>query len=193
MKRVAGIEAMAAGVGNVSERHAVHWRATRWGGAACLLLLPWVAMQFTGEVTWSRSDFAVMGAMLAVACGTYELATRITGSIAYRAAVAVAIVTAFLLVWLSLAVGIIGAEDNPANLIFAGVLAVGIIGALIAWFRPRGMMRVLVAMALTQALVSIVALIAGWGSSLPLTGCFVAAWLVSAWLFRRAALEQGTA
>jgi hypothetical protein len=69
---------MAAGAGNVSEQHATRRR----GCGGLLILLPWVAMQFTAEVNWSRPDFAVMGAIMAVACGTYELATRITGSIA---------------------------------------------------------------------------------------------------------------
>ena len=38
-----------------------------------------------------------------------------TGNSAYRAAVGVAIAAAFILVWMNLAVGIIGSEDNPAN------------------------------------------------------------------------------
>ena len=38
-----------------------------WGGAACLLALPWVAMRFTRDVQWTGSDFLVFGAMLLVA------------------------------------------------------------------------------------------------------------------------------
>jgi hypothetical protein len=93
--------------------------------------------------------------MLAVACGTYELAARMTGNSAYRAAVGVAVAAAFILVWMNLAVGIIGTEDNPANLMYGGVLAVGIIGALIARFQPDGMARALFATALAQALVAV--------------------------------------
>ncbi len=51
---------------------------------------------------------------------------------AYRFAVGVALAAAFLLVWMNLAVGLIGSEDNPANLMYFGVLAVGFIGAIIA-------------------------------------------------------------
>jgi hypothetical protein len=178
-------------------RRGSRWRIAVWGTAAFLLLLPLVAMQFTDEVNWDETDFAVIGAMLAVACGTYELAARMTGNSAYRAAVGVAVAAAFILVWMNLAVGIIGTEDNPANLMYGGVLAVGIIGAVIARFQPHGMARALVATALAQALVAVIAVIAGMGypASPPLeilgvTALFTVLWLISAWLFRNAAREQ---
>ena len=163
------------------------WRLAIWGAAALLLLLPLVAMQFTKEVNWTLSDFAVFGTMLVVACGTYELAARTTTNSPYRAAVGVAVVAAFILVWINLAVGIIGNEGNAANLMYGGVLAVGIIGAIIARARPHGMARTLVAMALAQALVAAIALVAGLGNTLILTVVFIALWLISAQLFRKAA------
>jgi len=174
------------------------WRIAAWAVAALLWLLPLVAMQFTDEVVWDETDFAVWGAMLLGAGGAYELAARMTGNTAYRAAVGVALAAAFILVWMNLAVGIIGSEDNPANLMYGGVLAVAIIGAVIARFRPAGMARALSATALAQALVGVFALAAGFGSTAPsfpeaivfLTGFFAALWLMSAWLFRRAAREQ---
>lgn len=177
------------------------WRIAVWGTAAFLLLLPLVAMQFNNEVNWDETDFIVFGAMLAVACSAYELAARASGSSAYRAAAGIAIAAAFILVWINLAVGIIGSEDNPANLMYGGVLAVGVIGALIAGFQPVGMARALVVTALAQASVGVIALIAGFGSTAPsfpeaivfLTGFFAALWLLSAWLFRKAAREQAPA
>jgi hypothetical protein len=153
-------------------------------------------MQFTKEMAWGLGDFAIFGAMLLGACGTYELVARATGNNAYRAAVGVALAAAFILVWMNLAVGIIGSEDNPANLMYGGVLAVGVLGAVIARFQPHGMARALVATALAQALVAVIALIAGLGYILALTiltGIFVALWLASAWLFRRAAQQQAFA
>jgi hypothetical protein len=45
-------------------------------------------------------------------------------------------VAAFILIWMNLAVGIIGSEDNPANLMYGGVLAVAIVGAFMVRFRP---------------------------------------------------------
>jgi hypothetical protein len=121
--------------------------------------------------------------------------------IAYRSAVGVALAAAFILIWLSLGVGIIGRDGDPANRMYFGVLAVGIIGTIIARFRPIGMARALLATALAQTLVAVIALIAGlghpWSGPLELTvlnGFFVALFVGSAWLFRRAAhgrLERG--
>ena len=113
---------------------------------------------------------------------------------AYRSAVGIAFAASCILVWLSLGVGIIGNDGDPANRMYFGVLAVGIVGAVIARFRPHGMARALFATALAQALVAAIALIARLG--LPwsgpaeivlLNGFFVAMFAGSAWLFRRAA------
>ena len=169
-----------------------------WIAAAFLLLLPFVSMQFTNEVSWDETDFLVMGAMLFGACGAWELAARMTGNCAYRAAVGVAVIAAFLLIWINLAVGIIGSEDNPANLMYFGMLAIGLIGAIFARFRPERMVRALVAMAFAQTLVGVIALIAGLGNTGEnwprvievLTGFFATLWLISAWLFWRATRKQ---
>ncbi len=184
-------------------RRGSRWRIAAWSTAALILLLPLVAMQFTDEVNWDVADFAIFGALLVGALGTYELAARMTGDTAYRAAVGVALAAAFILVWVNGAVGIIGSEDNDANLMYGGVLAVGVIGAIIARFQPRGMARALFATALAQASVAVVALIAGLGSPgsgpleiVALNGFFVALFVGSALLFREAARggpERGAA
>ena len=123
---------MAAQMQQGNTRKGNPWRLAVWGTAAGLLLLPAIAMQLGVEgVLWTASDFVVMGVLLGSCCLAYEVATRMSGSTAYRLGFAVAIVLGFLLVWINLAVGIIGGEANPANLVFAGVLAVGLVGALI--------------------------------------------------------------
>ncbi len=79
---------------------------------------------------------------------------------------------------------------------FVGVLAVGAIGAAAARFRASGMARALIATALAQSLVAVIALIAGLGPAgdtgeiLAANAFFAAVWLASAWLFWRAADEQ---
>lgn len=85
-----------------------------------LLQVPLVAMQFTNEVTWSLADFVVAGALLFGAGLTYELVSRRAGNIAYKVAVGIAVVTGLILIWANLAVGLIGNEGNPANLMFIG-------------------------------------------------------------------------
>ena len=182
---------MAGNAKNSGGRRGSRWRIAAWAVAvALILLLPLLAMQVTDEVAWDLADFAVAGALLFGAGLTYELVARKMGSIAYRAAVGIAVATALLLVWMNLAVGIIGNEDNPANLMYVGVLAVGLIGALIVRFQPRGMARALFATALALMLVAVIALLAGLGYTLILTGFFVALWLTSARLFRKAAQER---
>lgn len=163
-------------------------RIVIWGTATFALMLPWIAMQFTSEVDWDLADFAVFGIMLLVVCGTYELGTRLTGNKWYRLAVGIAVLGAFLLTWINLAVGIIGNEGNPANLMFIAIPMVGIIGALIARFGSRGMARALVATAIAQVIVALIALIAGWGYTFGLTGFFTILWLTSAHLFRKATI-----
>lgn len=172
------------------------WTATRlagWGAAAVLLLLPFVAMQFTDQVAWSFLDFVVAGVLVGGVGLLYELALRATPDWAYRAAVALALAAAFLLVWLNLAVGIIGSENNPANLMYAGVLVVGTGGALLARFRPLGMARALVASAVALGMVAGVALAVDSVAGAVLTAGFAAMCLGSAWLFRRGAGEQASA
>ena len=127
---------------------------------ASILLVPLLAMQFTDEMAWGVFDFAVAGVLL-VGIGLVYALVRKAGKLAYRAAVGIALAAALILVWMVGAVGIIGETGDPADLMYLGVLAVGIIGAIIARFRPEGMARALLAMALVQALVAAIALIAG--------------------------------
>lgn len=119
--------------------------------------------------------------------------TRIN-RIAYRFAIGIALVATLLLVWLSLGVGIIGADGDPANRTYYGVVAIGFIGASIARLKAPGLARTLFAMAFTQALIAAYAVLAGLGQPysgaaelILLNGFFIAMFAASAWLFRRAA------
>lgn len=166
------------------------WRFAVWGTAGALLLLPLAAMELGAPgVHWTGSDFAVMGALLAAACGMWEVGCRMSRDRAYRSAVAIATVTGFALVWVNLAVGFIGETGDPANLMFAAVLAIGLVGAVIARFRAGGMARTMTAMAIAQALAGVVALAlhrVGPVETIA-SGAFVASWLASAAVFRHAA------
>lgn len=163
-------------------------RPVVWGGAALLLLLPAIAMRLHADgVDWNGRDFAVFGAMLAVACGLYEVAARMSGNAWYRAASGIAVATGFLTVWANVAVGMVGSERNPFNLLFGGVLAVALLGALLAKLRAPGLVRAMLAAACAQALVVVAAF--AIGNDVRGAACsalFVAPWLLSSALFRRA-------
>ena len=158
---------------------------------AALLTVPLVAMQFTDEVTWTGFDFVVAGGLLLGTGLTYELLARRVRASAYRFAVGIGVGTALFLVWINLAVGIIGSEDNPANAMYLGVVAVEFIGALLARFRPRGMARALFATAFAHAVVAVFAvLFFQQDFTVMLDGFFVGLWVVSAVLFSRAHLAD---
>jgi hypothetical protein len=171
-------------------RPGTRWRIAAWSLAAVVLLLPLLAMQVTDEVAWTPADFAVAGALIGGVGIAFELAVRRSASRAFRAAAGLALATGFVLVWLTLAVGLLGSEDDPANLMQGAVLAVAIAGALIARFRPAGLARAMTATALAQVVAAVVALAAGFGAAALLVAAFAAPWLTSAWLFRRAAAAR---
>ena len=122
---------------------------------------------------------------------------RLSEKNAYRLAIGIAVISTLMLMWLSLGVGIIGRDGDPANMMYFGVVAVGIIGAIAARLRPSGMARTLYAMALAQALVAAIAVVAGLGRPwsgplelLILNGFFIVLFCGSAWLFGRGARER---
>lgn len=165
-----------------------------------LLLIPLVAMQFSDEVVWTLSDFVIAGLLLFGTGLSYKLITWKASKIAYRIAVGFALFTGLFLIWVNLAVGLIGSEDNPANLMYFGVIMVGVIGAFISDFRSRGLSLTMFAMALAQMLAAIIALLAGMhqlpDSSMTeivgVNGFFIALFVLSALLFRHASKEESS-
>ena len=164
---------------------------------ACALLLPLVVNRVSDEFNWTVFDFAVWGVLVFCAGIAYQLLANRTAGIGYKAAAGIAVMTAFLLVWVNLAVGIIG--DGPANLMYFGVPVVGFIGAAVARLRPNGMARALFATALAMALVPVFAMIFGTSDFRPgvlpifiINSAFVLLFIGSAMLFRRAVVAPGT-
>lgn len=161
--------------------------------ATCfLLMIPLIAMQFTNEVAWTLSDFIFAGTLLFGTGLTYKLITRKTGEITYRVAVGFALFTGLFLIWSNLAVGIIGSENNAFNLLFFGVIAIGIIGAFLARFQPGGMSVTMITMAFVQGLIAAGALYTGMHhlpqvtvlQILTVNGFFITLFVLSAVMFR---------
>lgn len=173
------------------------WRLLLWAIPTALLIAPAVAMRFTAEVQWTAFDFVFAAALLYGTAGLIDLAVRKGGNTAYRFGAGLAVLVSFLLVWINGAVGVIGSEDNPANLMFIGIILVAIAGAVIARFEARGMARaMLVAFALNAA-IAVAAPVFGWGADEPpgtiglvmLIAVFAAMWGLSSALFAKAARD----
>ncbi|MEX2478297.1 MAG: hypothetical protein WD357_07660 [Gracilimonas sp.] len=162
-----------------------------------ILLIPLIAMQFTSDVDWSLSDFILMGGLIFCTGFTYLFITRKAEEIAYRVAIAFALLTGFLLIWVNLAVGIIGSEDNLINLWYFGLIAIGLIGGFITRFEAKGMTYTMFAMALAQGLIAVFALMRGMQNDpvspiveiVGVNGFFITLFVLSALLFRYAAQE----
>lgn len=182
---------MASNANGAHERR-IPWRLIGWAVPVGLLIIPWLA-----HFPWTAADFIVAGAMFAIVGGTFELAVRASGSRAYRAGAAMALATAFVLVWINLAVGIIGNENNPLNPMFFAVIAAAVVGSIVARFEAAGMARAMTVAAALQGLIGVGVLLKSWGASEPpgllalfvLIEFFAVAWLLSAWCFRKGATE----
>jgi hypothetical protein len=150
-----------------------------------LILGPLVAQMVYEEFLWRAMDFVVWTLLVGSTVSLLMLGARSHKKID-RLAVAVSVMTGFLTIWANLAVGIIGREDNPMNLLYFGFLAVGIVGAVISRGRSEGLVITLgmmsalhfgMALWLCAVLATPAALV---------TGILSALWCLAATLFHRA-------
>ena len=170
------------------------WWIARWSGAALLVSSALVLHIGTGW-QWKPVAFALAGTWIVGSLIVYELVARRSASAAYRAGVAIAAATSFLIVWINVAVGMVG-EDDPANLSFFMLIVMAAVGAFAAAFRAEGMARAMLGVAGAQALVA-VAIATAPSTEQPLgvlmlNSLFVALWLISAALFHRSARLEAT-
>ena len=150
-------------------------------------------------MNWTLSDFLIFGFMVGGAAGLVALTLRSTGNVRYRVAMGLALAATFLLIWINGAVGIVGASNNNANMVFLAVPAVGFIGAFIARFRPEGMAHAMLAAALAQILAVVIAISINTDTmgpawpwdALVLTALFTGLWLLSFFLFRKSGRLAG--
>ena len=115
-----------------------------------------------------------------------------TGSRAYRAGVAAAVVTSFLTAWTTIV------RDDGNGIGFFMLIMAAIVGAFAAWFRPAGMARTMAGVAVMQLLLGMLIATAPSTASMPggstrallSSAVFAALWLGSAALFRMASKSE---
>jgi hypothetical protein len=113
----------------------------------------------------------------------------------YRAGVAVALVTSFLTVWTTVV------RDDGNGIGFFLLIMAAVVGGFSAWFRPAGMARTTLGVAIMQALLGALIATAPSTANMPggsfkallFSAIFAALWLVSAAFFRLAAKSDHTA
>ena len=143
-------------------------------------------------MNWGAEDFVAAGLILGSVFTAFWLAWRRSTRIAYLMAFAAGLGAAFLLVWVSLAVGIIGEPGHAANLVFTAVILAAVAGAAWSRLEPGRLSRAMWVTACVQAAAGIFAvivtarmpgapgvwLVAGFNAGLAAVFAF------SAWLFR---------
>ncbi len=111
------------------------------------------------------------------------------GRIAYRAGVAAALLTSFFTVWTTIV------RDDGNGIGFFLLIMAAAVGGFSAWFRPAGMARTMLGVAIMQVLLGVAIATAPSTASLPdgsfrallFSAIFAALWLISANFFRVAA------
>ena len=159
-----------------------------------ILLIPLIAMQFTSEVQWSPADFVTVGILLFCIGLAYEFVRSRNNSVTYQMAAAGTLFTSLLIIWLTLAVGIIGSEDNPMNGLYLVVLGIVLLGANLSHLKAKGLSYTLFTAAVAQMLVPTIAFFVApydFNPGVPhvfaLNAVFALMWLGSGLLFRKSA------
>jgi len=119
-----------------------------------LLMVPLVASRLVEGWNWGPGAFVFVYVLFFATGMAYALIARRMGAWSYKAGVGIALAAAFALGWSNMVQ--VADSGHPENLAYHSVLAVGIVGALLARLRARGLAYTLFAMAVTLALIAIV-------------------------------------
>jgi hypothetical protein len=159
-------------------------------GALAALMVPLVASQVVQGWNWKARGFVIVYVLFFATGMAYALIARKMDAWAYKAGVGVALVAGFALGWSNMVQ--VADSGHPENLVYYSVLAVGVVGALLARLKARGLAFTLFAMAATLALIAVI-LPSGAPPYLARNmaighGVYVALFIASGLLFRRASL-----
>ncbi|MCL5050143.1 MAG: hypothetical protein M1473_06395 [Firmicutes bacterium] len=164
------------------------FRVLGWGFVLALLVTPAIAMRFSDEVQWTAFDFIVAAVLLGGTGLLIELGARLSTNIAYRVGMTIAVLNCLLIVWLNLAVGIIGNEENPANAMYLSVLGLVAVGSIVVRAKANAMSWLMIATAITQLCISLAAVLLEIPADLQpaffLNSAFAILWLIAAGLFK---------
>ncbi len=157
-----------------------------------LLMVPLVASRIIDGWNWRAGAFVFTYVLFFATGMAYALIARKMSAWAYKAGVALALVTGFALGWSNMVH--VSDSENPANLLYFGVLVVGGVGAWLARLEARGLAWALFAMA---ASLAVIALLLPSGAPPEMArnmavghGVFVALFIASGLLFRHASFAR---
>jgi hypothetical protein len=119
-----------------------------------LLMVPLVASRVVEGWNWGPGAFVFTYVLFFGTGMAYALIARKMNAWAYKAAVGLALVAGFVLGWATMVH--MSETENPVNLVYFGVLAVGAVGAGLARLEARGMARALFAMAAALAVAWVI-------------------------------------
>lgn len=122
-------------------------------GALAALMVPLVASRLVAGWNWSAGSFVFVYFLFFATGMVYALIARKMDAWSYKAGAAVALVTGFGLGWSTMVQ--VADSEHPENLAYQIVLVVGIVGAMLARLKARGLAYTLFAMAATLALIAV--------------------------------------
>lgn len=159
-------------------------------GALVVLMVPIIASRVVEGWNWPARAFVLVYGLFFVTGMAYALIARKMAAWSYKAGVAVALVAGFALGWSTMVQT--ADSGHPERMWFLSVLVVGLIGALLARLRARGLALTLFAMAVTLAVMA-VTLPSGAPPEMAQRmaighGVFVALFVASGLMFRHASL-----
>lgn len=156
------------------------WRLLGWGTIAVLLSIPAIF-----RFPWTLSDFVIMGILLGSVGLGIEFLVRHAGNVFVRLGAIVAVLAAFLTIWVNLAVGMIG-DDEPYNLLFLIPMSVVFLGGVAVKLRPDAMVKLSLVAAVLQATIGL----GGYG--MDPRGAIFSAMFALLWLFAAALFRAGS-
>jgi hypothetical protein len=143
-------------------------------------------------------EFALLGLFMFGLYASFGfLVKRAAGNPSYKLGLALALVAAFMLFWVNGAVGVIGSENNDANMSYFVLVLMVFLGSIASRFRAGGLRIVMAVAAIAMVIIATAALGFSMGVNGPIwpwdvvwiTVFFFALWSLSAWFFHQVTLE----